>query len=91
MTIPKPLPVRLHEMAAGQSAEEMEAHMAKVTKGPYGFLVMYPNGRDVSLGIVKTVIHFRNVTDIGEKDLDSAVFQYAEFVKLAEWKTLPTH
>ena len=28
----------------------MEAHMAKVAKGPYGFMVLYPNGRDPSLG-----------------------------------------
>jgi hypothetical protein len=48
------------------------------------------NWAEVSLGIVKTVIHFRNVADIGEKDLDAAVFQYAELVKLAEGKTLLT-
>jgi hypothetical protein len=28
----------------------MEAHMAKVAKGPFGFMVLYPNGRDISLG-----------------------------------------
>ncbi len=38
------------DMSKSQSAEEMEAHMAKVAKGPYGFMVLYPNGRDVSLG-----------------------------------------
>jgi len=38
------------DMSKSQSAEDMEAHMAKVAKGPYGFMVLYPNGRDVSLG-----------------------------------------
>jgi hypothetical protein len=38
------------DMSKSQSAEEMEAQMAKVAKGPYGFMVLYPNGRDVSLG-----------------------------------------
>ena len=36
------------DMSKPQSQAEMEAHMAKVTKGPYGFMVLYPNGRDVS-------------------------------------------
>jgi hypothetical protein len=36
------------DMSKSQSQEEMEAHMAKVTKGPYGFMVIYPDGRDVS-------------------------------------------
>jgi hypothetical protein len=31
-------------------AEEMEAHMAKIAQGPFGFMVIYPNGRDTSLG-----------------------------------------
>jgi hypothetical protein len=38
------------DMSKSQSAEEMEAHMARVAKGPYGFMVLYPNGRDPSLG-----------------------------------------
>jgi hypothetical protein len=38
------------DMSKSQSAEEMEAHMAKMAKGPYGFMVLYPNGRDASLG-----------------------------------------
>jgi hypothetical protein len=38
------------DMSKSQSAEDMEAHMAKVAKGPYGFMVLYPNGRDPSLG-----------------------------------------
>jgi hypothetical protein len=38
------------DMSKSQSREEMEAHMAKVTKGPYGLMVLYPDGRDVSLG-----------------------------------------
>jgi hypothetical protein len=38
------------DMSKSQSAEEMEAQMARVAKGPYGFMVLYPNGRDVSLG-----------------------------------------
>jgi hypothetical protein len=37
------------DMSKSQSQEEMEAHMAKITKGPYGFMVIYPNGRDASL------------------------------------------
>ncbi len=38
------------DMSKPQTQEEMEAHMAKVTKGPYGFMVIYPDGRDVSFG-----------------------------------------
>jgi hypothetical protein len=38
------------DMSKSQSAEDMEAHMAKVAKGPFGFMVLYPSGRDVSLG-----------------------------------------
>jgi hypothetical protein len=38
------------DMSKSQSQEEMQAHMDKVTKGPYGFMVIYPAGRDVSLG-----------------------------------------
>jgi len=38
------------DMSKSESADEMEAHMAKVAKGPYGFMVLYPNGRDPSLG-----------------------------------------
>jgi hypothetical protein len=37
------------DMSKSQSTEEVEAHMAKVTKGPYGFMVIYPDGRDPSL------------------------------------------
>jgi hypothetical protein len=37
------------DRSKAQSSEEMEAHMAKVSKGPYGFMVLYPNGRDISL------------------------------------------
>jgi hypothetical protein len=37
------------DMSKSQSQEEMEAHAAKIAKGPYGFMVIYPNGRDVSL------------------------------------------
>jgi hypothetical protein len=37
------------DMSKSQSQEEMEAHAAKVAKGPYGFMVIYPNGRDVAL------------------------------------------
>jgi hypothetical protein len=36
------------DMSKSQSQEEMEAHMAKITKGPYGFMVIYPEGRDPS-------------------------------------------
>ena len=38
------------DMSKSQSQEEMQAHMDKVAKGPYGFMVIYPTGRDVSLG-----------------------------------------
>jgi hypothetical protein len=37
------------DMGKSQSQEEMQAHMEKIVKGPYGFLVIYPNGRDASL------------------------------------------
>ncbi len=37
------------DMSKSQSQEEMEAHAAKIAKGPYGFMVVYPNGREVSL------------------------------------------
>ena len=37
------------DMSKSLSQEEMEAHAAKTSKGPYGFMVIYPNGRDVSL------------------------------------------
>jgi hypothetical protein len=37
------------DMSKSPSTEEMEAHMAKITKGPYGFMVIYPEGRDSSL------------------------------------------
>ena len=38
------------DMSKSQSSEEMQAHMDKVTKGPYAFMVIHPSGRDVSLG-----------------------------------------
>jgi hypothetical protein len=38
------------DMSKTQSQADMEAHMAKIANGPYGFMVIYPNGRDVSLG-----------------------------------------
>ena len=38
------------DMSKPQSQEDMQAHMDKVTKGPYGFMVIYPAGRDPSLG-----------------------------------------
>ncbi len=38
------------DMNKSQSQEEMEAYMTKITSGPYGFMVLYPNGRDPSLG-----------------------------------------
>jgi hypothetical protein len=38
------------DMSKSQSHEEMEAHAAKIALGPYGFMVIYPNGRDVALG-----------------------------------------
>jgi hypothetical protein len=38
------------DRAKSQSQEEMQAHMDKVAKGPYGLMVIYPTGRDVSLG-----------------------------------------
>ena len=38
------------DMSKSQSQEEMQVHMDKVSKGPYGFMVIYPNGRDPSLG-----------------------------------------
>ena len=37
------------DMSKSQSQEEMQAHMDKIAKGPYGFMVIYPNGRDASL------------------------------------------
>ncbi len=37
------------DMSKSPSAEEMEAHMAKISKGPYAFMVIYPAGRDPSL------------------------------------------
>ena len=38
------------DMSKSPSQEEMQAHMDKITKGPYGFMVIHPNGRDPSLG-----------------------------------------
>jgi hypothetical protein len=38
------------DMSKSPSQEEMQVHMDKVSKGPYGFMVIYPNGRDPSLG-----------------------------------------
>jgi hypothetical protein len=37
------------DMSKSQTQEEMQAHMDKISKGPYGFMVIYPNGRDPSL------------------------------------------
>ena len=37
------------DMSKSQSQEEMQAHMDKIAKGPYGFMVIYPNGRDASM------------------------------------------
>jgi hypothetical protein len=37
------------DMSKQPSAEEMQAHMDKVSKGPFGFMVIYPSGRDPSL------------------------------------------
>lgn len=37
------------DMSKSPTQEEMQAHMAKITKGPYGFMVIYPNGRDASM------------------------------------------
>jgi hypothetical protein len=37
------------DMSKSQSQVEMQAHMDKIAKGPYGFMVIYPNGRDASL------------------------------------------
>jgi hypothetical protein len=37
------------DMSKSLSQEEMEAYTAKFTKGPYGFMVIYPDGRDVSI------------------------------------------
>jgi hypothetical protein len=39
-----------YDRSKPQTEEDMRAHMEKVTKGPYGFMVLYPAGRDVSLG-----------------------------------------
>ncbi len=38
------------DMSKPQSNEEMQVHMEKFAKGPSGFMVIYPTGRDVSLG-----------------------------------------
>jgi hypothetical protein len=37
------------DMSKSATAEEMEALMAKVSRGPYGFMVLYPNGRESSM------------------------------------------
>ena len=37
------------DMSKKPTQEEMQAHMDKVAKGPYGFMVIYPDGRDISL------------------------------------------
>jgi hypothetical protein len=39
-----------HDFSKPQSAEEMQAYMDKVAKGPFGFMVIYPAGHDPSLG-----------------------------------------
>jgi hypothetical protein len=38
------------DMSKKPTQEEMQAHMEKVAKGPYAFMVVYPAGRDTSLG-----------------------------------------
>ena len=38
-----------HDRTKSQTQEDMQAHMDKIAKGPYGFMVVYPDGRDVSL------------------------------------------
>ncbi|MFO0888180.1 MAG: hypothetical protein U0790_03425 [Isosphaeraceae bacterium] len=38
------------DMSRPQTSEDMEAHQAKAAKGPYGFMVLYPGGRDFSMG-----------------------------------------
>jgi hypothetical protein len=37
------------DMSKKLTEEEMQAHTEKIGKGPYGFMVIHPNGRDVSL------------------------------------------
>jgi hypothetical protein len=37
------------DMSKPQTQEDMQAHMDRVAKGPYGLMVIYPNGRDVTL------------------------------------------
>jgi hypothetical protein len=39
-----------YDRSKPQSEQDMQAHMAKIAKGPYGFMVIYPAGRDASLG-----------------------------------------
>ena len=38
------------DMSKTPTDEEMRAHAEKIAQGPYGFMVIYPGGRDVSLG-----------------------------------------
>jgi hypothetical protein len=44
------------DMSKSQSPEEMEAHAAKISKGPYGFMVIHPNGRDVCALLAAIVV-----------------------------------
>jgi hypothetical protein len=38
-----------YDRSKPQTKDDMQAHMDRVSKGPYGFMVIYPAGRDVSL------------------------------------------
>ncbi len=38
-----------YDRSKPQTQADMQAHMEKISKGPYGFMVLYPNGRDASL------------------------------------------
>jgi hypothetical protein len=38
-----------YDRSKPQTEEDMRVHMEKIAKGPYGFMVLYPQGRDPSL------------------------------------------
>jgi hypothetical protein len=38
-----------YDLSKPKSEADQQAHMEKIAKGPYGFMVVYPNGRDASL------------------------------------------
>ena len=70
---------RMHPVAGAaplllRFKEEFQKHgeflLAPVTRRDDGQLWV-----DVESGIVKTVVHFRNATDIGEGDIDAVVFR----------------